>query len=272
LQLSSVKSKNNLKMKNTFTLLTTKLFLTGAICIVLISSCKKVEVGVPLVKPVQSRGVLPPPAVIINQTNTVTPTGTHSVTPTETTTETPVTNTVTPTTLPPVNNSETPPVNNSENPPSSCPAVTYPIWAGAGGNDTLKGTKVGSVSYTNDGVNLYVTSTFPGPTCPTEIAVWAGSDPSKMPKSNGGVPFGQFPYQLPNATCGTHTFTIPLSSLFPAGTNLCSKNIYIVLHAAMGADTSVDGSTAQTAIGYGSQTFGGPRWGWIATYPVCCSR
>lgn len=157
--------------------------------------------------------------------------------------------------------------------PVTCTAAVYPIWAGAGRNDTTKATKVGSVSYSNDGINLYVTSTFSGPTCPTELQLWAGSNLASMPRSAGGVPFGQFPYKLSPAGCGTHTFTIPLSSLFPAGTtDFCNKNVYIVLHAAMGADPTVEGSTEQTAIAYGSQTFGGPRWGWIGTYPVCCPR
>ena len=258
-------------MKNNFKTLSTKLFLAGTFCLLLIASCKKIDSGTPLQKPPTSRGTLPPPAVVYNATHTITPTGTNTETviPTGVNTETLTPTASTKTVIPTGTNTETEtPPTNAET--QTCPGVTYPIYAGAGGNDTTKASNVGNVTYTNDGVNLYVTSTFPGSTCPTEIAVWAGADPSTMPHSSGGVPFGQFPYQLPNATCGSHTFTIPLSSLFPAGTNLCGKNIYVVLHAAMGADANVEGSTEQTAIGYGSQTFGGPRWGWIATYPICC--
>lgn len=271
-------------MKNIFTNLTTKLFLVGIVSALSISSCKKVEMGVPLVKPTNSRGKLPPPAVVYNSTLTVTPTGTPTVTPTVPPTGTGVydpncecyvpaggsgtpsgtpTETVTPTDT----NTETPPTNETET--GSCPSVDYPIYAGAGGNDVSNGTNVGTVTYSNDGVNLYVTATYPGPTCPTEIQVWAGTDVASMPNSSGGVPFGQFPYQLANPGCGTHTFTIPLSSL---GTNLCGTDVFVVIHAAMGADASVEGSSGQTAIGYGSQTFGGSRWGWIATYPICCAQ
>ena len=250
-------------MKNIFTQLTAKFLLAGAVCILLISSCRKTEFSNPIGPkkvPVSAESHIPTiPTLTVTLTHTITPT-TSTVTTTGTTT---VTSTGT--------NTETPTGTNTETPTKTCPSVNYPIWAGAGGNDTTKATKVGNVSYSNDGVNLYVTSTFSGPTCPTEIQVWAGSDLSTMPKSSGGVPFGQFPYQLNPASCGTHTFTIPLKSLFPAGTtNFCNKNLYVVLHAAMGADASIEGSTEQTAIGYGSQTFGGPRWGWIATYPICC--
>ncbi len=271
-------------MKNIFTHLTAKLFLLGAVCALSISSCKKVDLGVPLVKPTNSRGKLPPPAVIYNTTLTVTPTGTS----TETTTPTgntgvydpncecyvPVdggtpSGTTTGTTTPTGTNTETetPPTDNTE--AGSCPSVDYPIYAGAGGNDISHATNVGTVTYSNDGVNLYVTATYPGPTCPTEIQVWAGTDIAAMPNSSGGVPFGQFPYQLANPGCGTHTITIPLSSL---GSNLCGTNVYVVIHAAMGPDANDETSTEQTAIGFGSQTFGGPRWGWIATYPICCPQ
>lgn len=264
-------------MNNIFTNLTTKLFLLGVVCAFSISSCKKVDLGVPLVKPTNSRGQLPPPAVVYNSTLTVTPTGTNTetVTPTETPTgafdpycETCYpsgTSTVTPTET--TNETETPPTNETET--GSCPSVDYPIYAGAGGNNVSNGTNVGTVTYSNDGVNLYVTATYPGPTCPTEIHVWAGTDVASLPSSSGGVAFGQFPYKLENPGCGTHTFTIPLSSL---GTNLCGTDIYVVLHAAMGADANVEGSEGQTAIGYGSQTFGDSRWGWIATYPICCAQ
>lgn len=265
-----------------FTNLTTKLFLVGVVCALSISSCKKVDLGVPLVKPTNSRGTLPPPAVVYNSTLTVTPTGTTTLTTTGTGEYDPncecypaATGTVTPTgtpteTVTPTDTNtetETPPTNETET--GSCPSVDYPIYAGAGGNNVSNGTNVGTVTYTNDGTNLYVTSTFSGPTCPTEIQVWAGTDVASLPSTSGGVAFGLFPYKLDNAGCGTHTFTIPLSSL---GSNLCGTDIYVVLHAAMGADASVEGSEGQTAIGYGSQTFGDSRWGWIATYPVCCPQ
>lgn len=257
--------------------LATKLFLAGIVCVLSFSSCKKVELGVPLAKPTNSRGKLPPPAVVYNSTLTVTPTGTTTLTTTGTGVYDPNcecypggtvvtgTSTVTPTeeTDPPTNNAGT----------EACPSVDYPIYAGAGGNDITKGTNVGTATYSNDGVNLYVTYNYPGPTCPTEIHLWAGSDLATSPLSGRSSPFGQFPYKVSSATCGSNTFTIPLTDLFPAGTtDFCNQNIYIVLHAAMGADANVEGSEGQTAIAYGSQTFGGSRWGWIATYPVCCAQ
>lgn len=151
---------------------------------------------------------------------------------------------------------------------STCPSVEYPIYAGAGGNDVSKGTNVGSVTYTNDGTNLYVTANYPGPTCPEEIHLWAGSDPSAV--NDGSVAFGQFPYKLDNPGCGTHTFTIPLTDIYPSG-DACGNDIYIILHAAMGAEEGAeDGEGGQTAIAHGEQEFAGSRWGWIATYPVCC--
>lgn len=271
-------------MKNIFTNISTKLFLLGMVCALSISSCKKVDLGVPLVKPTNSRGKLPPPAVVYNSTLTVTPTGTTTLTTTGTgvydpncecypgTTTTTTTTGTTDTTGTGTTETGTPPNNTTEAGSASCPSVDYPIYAGAGGNDTTNATNVGTVSYSNDGVNLYVTTTFSGPTCPTELHLWVGADVSAMPNSSGGVPFGQFPYQLSNATCTSHTFTIPLSDIFPGGVDACGQNIYVALHAAMGADPNVEGSEEQTAVGYGSQTFGGPRWGWIATYPVCCPQ
>lgn len=245
--------------------------------------------GVPLVKPANSRGKLPPPAVTYNSTLTVTPTGTGTTTLTTTGTGVydpacecytagtgTVTSTGTGTGTTGTGSGTTGTGTTVTAGTESCPAANYPIYAGAGGNDTTKGTNVGTATYSNDGVNLYVTYNFPGPTCPKEIHLWAGSDLSKSPVSSRSSPFGQFPYKLSSATCGSHTFTIPLADLFPAGTaNFCNQNIYIILHAAMGADASVEGDSeggGQTAIAYGSQTFGGSRWGWVGTYPVCCPQ
>lgn len=145
-----------------------------------------------------------------------------------------------------------------------CDPVTYPFWAGAGKNDTTKGTNVGSVTYSNDSVNLYVTVYFPGPSCPKEVHLWAGSDLANLPSTKGGVSFGKFPYRWDPASCGMHTFTIPLSSLFPSGTtDFCNKDLYVSVHAAM--------DNGETAIGYGQKPYGGSRWGWVATYTVCCT-
>ena len=252
-------------MKYILKSLATKVFFAIAIISLLISSCKKVELGTPFQIPVGAAKKNPVPLVI--PTLTVTTSGTHTVTtaeitPTVTTTGTPTVTT---------NNSEAPSRTPSEG-SAYCPASQYPIWAGAGQNDTTKGTKVGTVSYSNDNVNLYVTTSFSGPTCPTEINLWAGTSALTV-NGNGGLPFGKFPYKLNPAACGSHTFTIPLSSLFPPGTSnatFCHSKIYIVLHAAMGASGAEGSTGGQTAIGYGSQTFGGARWGWIATYTICC--
>lgn len=257
-------------MKHNFKNLTTKLFLGAAVCLLLIPSCRKTDFGNPIARAAVSK---PRPASKRVPKVTPTPTPTVTTTPAGTTgVYDPNCECYVPTTS--TGTTGTTGTNGSTSGGSTtCAAVEYPIWAGAGGNDTLKGTKVGKISYSNDGVNLYVTSSFSGPTCPKELHLWAGSDLASMPRSRGGVPFGQFPYKLSPASCATHTFTIPLSSLFPAGTtDFCNKNIYIVLHAAMGADATVEGSSGQTAIAYGSQTFGGPRWGWIGTYPVCCPQ
>jgi hypothetical protein len=238
-------------MKNILKSLATKTFFAIAISILLISSCKKVEMGTPFTRPVSTVKKNPVPLVISTGTNTIVTTATtHTVITSETPTEL------------------------SSGTDNYCPSVKYPIWAGAGQNDTTKGIKVGTVSYSNDSVNLYVTTTFPGPTCPTEIHLWAGINHLAV-SGNGGLPFGKFPYKLSSAACGSHTFSIPLSSLFPVGTlkqSFCHSNIYIVLHAAMGGSVGTEGniSSGQTAIGYGSQSFGGSRWGWIATYNICC--
>lgn len=230
-----------------------QLFLAGAVLLLLVSSCKKVDLGI---DPIELDKKNPIARGAVGAHNPNVPEG-YGAGEGEETEE-----------VGTEGEEETTGIEG-ESEGATCDAVDYPIYAGAGGNDISKGTNVGTVSYSNDGVNLYVTTTFPGPTCPEELHLYAGSEAPAV--GNGGLPFGQFPYKLDNASCGVHTFTVPLSDVFPGETDFCDKDISIVLHAAMGGVQTEDGTTdGETAIGYGDDTFGGSRWGWVATYSVCC--
>lgn len=246
----------------------------GVLGLLIFSSCKKTELVNPVaVENVSKKPNKPSPPPLDRFELPETGDSTITETPGETFTETPgelpgETFTETPGETP----SGTPTETNTEYPTeteggqASCPKDEYPIYAGAGGNDVNKGTNVGKVTYSNDGTNLYVTATFDGATCPSEIHLWAGTDLSAVTGS-GGVAFGSFPYKEDNATCGTYTYTIPLQSI-GAG---CNQTVYIILHAAMNGTQTEEGTTdGETAIAYGDQTLGGARWGWAADYTICC--
>lgn len=71
-------------------------------------------------------------------------------------------------------------------------SVTQTLWAGAGQNDTLKGTNVGQVTATLAGNILYVNYTVNVPYYLTEGHLWVGKDKLKIPRQ--AAP-GRFPFK-----------------------------------------------------------------------------
>lgn len=107
----------------------------------------------------------------------------------------------------------------------SCEPFTTSLFAGAGKNDTTKGSNVGNVTITNDENNLFVTYniTASGWTL-TEFHVYAGIN-----NQSTSAP-GQFPYSGElGAGVTSYTLTIPLASI---GVN-CADNIKVATHAVV---------------------------------------
>ena len=226
-------------MKKTIKTLTTKALLAGSVCLLLVSSCKKAEFAGP--KGPHHR------AADTTLHDTITITTPHD--------------TIKITISVPVDTTKHAPKPKQD---TTCSGVTYDIWDNAAGNDTTKGTKVGSVHYSNDTANLYVTYTFTGATCPTEVNLWVGNFFSMVPSTIKGVDYTQFPYKLSSPSCSTYTFTVPLASPLNGSKNVCGQDVKIVLHAKM--------NSGDDAVAYGDQSFNGKTWGWATNYTVCCKK
>jgi len=137
-------------------------------------------------------------------------------------------------------------------------------------------TDVGSVTVTNDDVNVYVTYTldYPGATF-GELHLWIGNDLKNMPATKNGTPIpGQF-CQADGGACydatglTTHTFTMPLSELSLVDVNeACGLPLYVVTHAEVDTD-GVPGEPTETAFG-GDTPGPGPRWWFYGIYTICC--
>ncbi len=231
-------------MKKTIKTLTTKALLAGSVCLLLVSSCKKIEFTGPkgphhhahsdTTRHDTIKIILPHDTIIISTTHTV-----------DTTKQNP----------------KPKPAKDTV-----CDGVTYDIWDNATAGDTTKGTKVGTVHYSNDTANLYVKYTFTSfaVNCPAEINLWVGNSFSSVPSTIKGVDYTQFPYKLSYPNCGTYTFTVPLASPLKGTKDVCGKDLKIVFHALM--------SNSDDAVAYGNQSFRGQTWGWSSNYTVCCKK
>ncbi len=150
---------------------------------------------------------------------------------------------------------------------SLCEPHVTDLWAGAGQNDTTKGTNVGTVTISNDVNNLYVTYDITSPNCYlTELHVYAGAE-----GPGSGAP-GKFPYKEvfsePYPT--SYTFTIPLSDL---GNPANETMLYVAAHAKTCCEVDTF-AQCETAWGWGVNdfsffNFNTKKWGWVIDYTVC---
>lgn len=132
--------------------------------------------------------------------------------------------------------------------------------------------KVGTVSMSNDALNLYVTYklTYTGATFGT-LHTWVGDDISLVPSNAQGIPVpGQFPWHVDVSGLTTATLAIPLSSLgITDMTKMCNTVLYVVAHAEVSMDSNNDGQM-ETETAFGGDIAGpGNRW-WFYGYTVCC--
>lgn len=137
---------------------------------------------------------------------------------------------------------------------------------------------VGSITVSNDDVNVYVTYTldFPGATFGS-LHLWMGSDLDNLPANDNGTPIpGQFCQADGGACYGatgltTYTFAMPFADLaLPGVPDVCGAELYVVTHAEVLVDLDGDGEVDdETAFG-GDQPGPGPRWWFYGVYTVCC--
>jgi hypothetical protein len=104
--------------------------------------------------------------------------------------------------------------------------VVQDLWAGAGQNDTSKGTLVGSVTASISGHVLYVTYQVDLGWALTEAHLWVGSDPLKIPRN--AAP-GQFPFKKKLDNVTEVTFEIDLAELGIAP----GEPVYIAAHGVV---------------------------------------
>ena len=131
-----------------------------------------------------------------------------------------------------------------------CPPFVADLWAGAGQNDTTKGTKVGTVTVTNDGENIYVTYEITESECYlTEVHAYVGKNPLTT-----AAP-GQFPFKKEfeesEGYPTEYTFEISISEELDAG---CEDMLFVAAHAEVccgegeGTYTFVQGDIATVTL------------------------
>jgi hypothetical protein len=140
----------------------------------------------------------------------------------------------------------------------SCPDQTANLIAG-------QHIDAGSVSITNDGDSLLVTITADAPWLLSEAHVYAGFGPAPTNRRGIVVP-GQFPYKAAfSPATSSYSLAIALSDLDGS----CGETLTVVTHAVV---VKLNGGTVveeQTAFGDGTP-FSDPRWGFSASYEICC--
>jgi len=149
---------------------------------------------------------------------------------------------------------------------SLCEPHVTTLWAGAGQNDTTKGTNVGTVTVSIEGNSLCVTYDILNADCYlTEVHLYIGKD---FPES--AAP-GKFPYKEVFIDNTTKSFAFPPIPLldFDAA---CGDTLYIAAHAKVCCgDIDVQ---CETAWGFGPYSFSylelTKKWGWVIEYDICC--
>ena len=158
--------------------------------------------------------------------------------------------------------------------------ATWTIWAG-------QTTAAGTVSVSNDTVNLYVTYTIDTTAFPNghfgALHLWVGTDPSNIPATGTGNPIpGQFPYKYneadvngvyPEQNLTTYTFVIPLADLSIVDVTLaCGLKLYVVAHSEVFYDTGFDGVLEDTGFGGDQPGPTGNRWWFYGLYCINCDN
>lgn len=100
-------------------------------------------------------------------------------------------------------------------------STTYDIWAGAGLNDTSKGTLVGNLTVNWDGSNVTVTYEIDEGYDISEVHIYAGDDP---PNTTAPGQYGYVNEFDPNAT--SHSITLPLTDSNGGG-------VWLIAHAVV---------------------------------------
>lgn len=135
--------------------------------------------------------------------------------------------------------------------PCAKPAV-YDLIAG-------RHNDVGSVTISNDAVNLYVTY------FTTEnlqkLHLWLGNDLKDIPRNPGGNPIiGLFFYKAHAKNATTFTFTIPLNELAKRKID-CGRNIVVVAHAEINRESAFGGNEPILCF---------KRWAYFMKYQIVC--
>ncbi len=115
---------------------------------------------------------------------------------------------------------------------------------------------VGTVTVSNDEINLFITYNVIGNWWLTETHLYVGSE-ENLPLNGGGNPIiGHFPYHGDHGQTQNYTFTIPLDNL--------ESCFVIASHAVVVKKENGKVTSSETAFGFGENTFSGSRWGWYS--------
>lgn len=120
---------------------------------------------------------------------------------------------------------------------------------------------VGSVTISNDAVNLYVT--YYTTENLQKLHLWIGNDLKDIPRNPAGNPvIGLFFYKAHAKNASTYTFTIPLSELAKRKID-CGRNIIVVAHAEVNGESAFGGNEPVLCF---------KRWAYFMKYQIVCCQ